>query len=192
MTEISGFRCHVDPTSSFILIFDLLDTRQTMDRWPESTAEVQLDSPKSEQNGLEDIGRDLEDQVVLILVGLPGSSKSTFSNALVNHSQSSTWSTSSRHAKHTESLEPERTSRKRRLWSRVSQDEAPNRRRQECEAALREALYRGENVIVDRVNFDPSYVSSLPPSPLFSSSSVLACFAQSSTDMTREIEMERG
>lgn len=119
-------------------------------------------------------GAQVEDQIVLILVGLPGSSKSTLSNALVYHSHSATWIDSAGHItgddqpsdSETHGFTSETSSGegshdgqvqlRRRVWTRVSQDESPNRRRQECEAALREALQRGENVVVDRVNFDPT------------------------------------
>jgi hypothetical protein len=104
----------------------------------------------------------LEPQVVLILVGLPGSSKSTFSNALVGYSSSPLWNPPPDEIPDQSSLrafETKPTSVVRgvkRKWTRVSQDEAPSRRRQEVEAGLRHALARGENVVVDRVNFDPS------------------------------------
>ncbi|WWC92741.1 uncharacterized protein L201_007700 [Kwoniella dendrophila CBS 6074] len=71
-------------------------------------------------------------QIVLVLVGLPGSGKSTFSEALVSAHQLN----------------------KDRKWIRASQDDAPNKRRQECEAVVRKALYDGNNVVVDRVDFD--------------------------------------
>jgi adenylate kinase family enzyme len=76
-----------------------------------------------------------EPQILLVLVGLPGSGKSTFAEALVD------WS--------------HRTLGKHRRWTRASQDEAPSKRRQECEGLVRSALERGDNVIVDRVDFDP-------------------------------------
>ncbi|WWC95772.1 hypothetical protein V866_002638 [Kwoniella sp. B9012] len=72
--------------------------------------------------------------ILLILIGLPGSGKTTFSEALVSHSQSTG---------------------EYREWIRASQDDAPNRRRQECEAVVRQALQEGHNVVVDRVDFDP-------------------------------------
>jgi len=43
-------------------------------------------------------------------------------------------------------------------WVRASQDDAPSKRRQECEAMVRSALGEGKDVIVDRVDFDPQYV----------------------------------
>ncbi|OCF62171.1 hypothetical protein L486_01838 [Kwoniella mangroviensis CBS 10435] len=70
--------------------------------------------------------------ILLILVGLPGSGKTTFSEALVSQSIGD-----------------------HRKWIRASQDDAPNRRRQECEAIVRQALQEGHNVVVDRVDFDP-------------------------------------
>jgi hypothetical protein len=39
-------------------------------------------------------------------------------------------------------------------WVRASQDDAPNRRRQECEAMVRSGLRQGKDVVVDRVGFD--------------------------------------
>ncbi|WVQ66103.1 uncharacterized protein L199_004281 [Kwoniella botswanensis] len=72
--------------------------------------------------------------ILLILIGLPGSGKTTFSEALVSHSQSTG---------------------EYRKWVRASQDDALNRRRQECEAVVRQALREGHNVVVDRVDFDP-------------------------------------
>jgi hypothetical protein len=70
-------------------------------------------------------------QRVLILVGLVGSGKTTFSQALASGSSQ---------------------------WVRASQDDAPSRRRQECEELARRALRDGKDVIVDRVDFDPSSV----------------------------------
>ncbi|KAJ9106146.1 hypothetical protein QFC21_001288 [Naganishia friedmannii] len=63
-----------------------------------------------------------QDLQVLILVGLPGSGKSCLANAL------------------------EGTGR----WVRASQDDAPNRRRQEAEAMTRSALRTQRNAVVDR------------------------------------------
>ena len=94
---------------------------------------------------------ELEKQVLLILVGLPGSSKSTFANALAGSSREPNWNQNSSVTTHTTRCVS------RRQWTRVSQDEAPSRRRQECERQVIEALRRGENVVVDRVNFDPRY-----------------------------------
>nr|XP_019043610.1 hypothetical protein I302_08190 [Kwoniella bestiolae CBS 10118]OCF22540.1 hypothetical protein I302_08190 [Kwoniella bestiolae CBS 10118] len=76
----------------------------------------------------------LSPQILLVLVGLPGSGKTTFSEALVSQSHKISDS---------------------RNWVRASQDDAPNRRRQECEAVVRHALQEGHNVVVDRVDFDP-------------------------------------
>jgi hypothetical protein len=39
-------------------------------------------------------------------------------------------------------------------WVRASQDDAPTRRRQECEAMVRSGLRQGKDVVVDRVGFD--------------------------------------
>nr|XP_018260372.1 uncharacterized protein I303_07290 [Kwoniella dejecticola CBS 10117]OBR82530.1 hypothetical protein I303_07290 [Kwoniella dejecticola CBS 10117] len=77
-------------------------------------------------------------QIVLILVGLPGSGKSTFASALLALSQA-----------------PSNATETPRKWVRASQDDAPSRRRQECEYVVRKALEDGHNVVVDRVNFDP-------------------------------------
>ncbi|KAJ9124107.1 hypothetical protein QFC22_000902 [Naganishia vaughanmartiniae] len=68
----------------------------------------------------------VQDLQVLILVGLPGSGKSCLANAL------------------------ESTGR----WFRASQDDAPNRRRQEAEGMTRNALRTQRNAVVDRVGFD--------------------------------------
>ncbi|WWC73762.1 uncharacterized protein I206_107734 [Kwoniella pini CBS 10737] len=77
-----------------------------------------------------------DQQIILILVGLPGSGKSTFSQALISISENPFNSF-------------------QRKWVRASQDDAPNRRRQECEYVTRKALRDGYNVVIDRVNFDP-------------------------------------
>ena len=76
-------------------------------------------------------------QTLLILTGLPGSGKSTFAHAL----------TSLPTGPHPH-----------RKWTRASQDDSVSKRRQEVEATVLAALGRGENVVVDRVNFDAEYV----------------------------------
>ncbi|KAJ9098783.1 hypothetical protein QFC19_006260 [Naganishia cerealis] len=68
----------------------------------------------------------VQDLQVLVLVGLPGSGKSCLANAL------------------------ESTGR----WIRASQDDAPNRRRQEAEAMTRKAIQSQRNAVIDRVGFD--------------------------------------
>jgi len=78
-----------------------------------------------------------EPQILLILVGLPGSGKTTFAEALIQDRDSNP---------------------RKRKWIRASQDDAPSRRRQECEAVTRNGLRDGCNVIVDRVGFDATYV----------------------------------
>ncbi|OCF42019.1 hypothetical protein I317_04211 [Kwoniella heveanensis CBS 569] len=113
-------------------------------------------------------------QILLILVGLPGSGKTTFAESLVALSENeecdpptnptfddrlgsnATFDNQLRHeasgsSSNTNSLRRTRS----RKWIRASQDDAPNRRRQECEARVRWALNEGYNVIVDRVGFDP-------------------------------------
>ena len=77
-------------------------------------------------------------QFLLILVGLPGSGKSTFAETLIHHSNDVTSGVLSRN------------------WVRASQDDSPNRKRQECENAVWQSLQSGHNVVVDRVNFDAS------------------------------------
>lgn len=116
---------------------------------------------------------EIEDQVLLILVGLPGSAKSTFSNALVAASSTAEWADiqtpeptdtnvgkssvegTERPAEAWANVSKSKKLAMRR-WTRVSQDEAPSRRRQECERQVVDALRRGDNVVVDRVNFDPT------------------------------------
>ena len=66
---------------------------------------------------------------LLILVGMVGSGKTTLAEAMVKTG-----------------------------WVRASQDDAPSKRRQECEEMVRGALREGKDVIVDRVDFDPQYV----------------------------------
>ncbi|GHJ88521.1 hypothetical protein NliqN6_4923 [Naganishia liquefaciens] len=63
---------------------------------------------------------------VLLLVGLVGSGKTALAQALENTGN----------------------------WVRASQDDAPNRKRQEAEAMTRRALREKRNVVIDRVNFD--------------------------------------
>lgn len=79
-----------------------------------------------------------EPQILLVLIGLPGSGKTTFAEALVRNSTPD---------------DPDKPSSSRQ-WIRASQDDAPSRRRQECEARVRNGLRQGHNVIVDRVGFD--------------------------------------
>lgn len=78
------------------------------------------------------------------MIGLPGSGKTTFAEALVESTSSTTDG----------AIEGATT----RRWLRASQDDAPSRRRQECEARVRNGLKQGYNVIVDRVGFDAVYV----------------------------------
>ncbi|KAL1406626.1 hypothetical protein Q8F55_008332 [Vanrija albida] len=78
----------------------------------------------------------LHPQTLLVLVGLPGSGKSTFANALVAASESAAWPPSARR------------------WVRASQDDAASKRRQEVEGVVARALADGHNVVVDRVDFD--------------------------------------
>ncbi|WVR08107.1 hypothetical protein IAU60_005153 [Kwoniella sp. DSM 27419] len=80
-------------------------------------------------------------QILLILVGLPGSGKTTFAEALVRSTEPG--------------QDAAACSRPRQqAWIRASQDDAPNRRRQECESRVRWGLREGYNVVVDRVGFD--------------------------------------
>ena len=105
--------------------------------------EVSDDACQSKAN------RSSQPQTILILQGLPGSGKSTFAHALVSASQSEDWSAFSFTSEVTGNPIP-----RHRKWVRASQDDAPNRKRQECEEVVRQALADGHNVVVDRVNFD--------------------------------------
>lgn len=88
----------------------------------------------------------------MILVGLPGSGKTTFAEALVR--------ASSMYITPPEGTGKVQPSVIRRPWMRASQDDAPSKRRQECESRVRWGLKNGYNVLVDRVGFDPVYVNS--------------------------------
>ncbi|WWD20237.1 hypothetical protein CI109_104713 [Kwoniella shandongensis] len=138
---------------------------------------------------------EFEAQVLLILVGLPGSGKTTFAESLVGASQrlyhqrrpddrraqpfgSGSGSNPNHDLRNTnpplsdgvpgtipnhalsttvqdDRRRPTPRPLRRRVWIRASQDEAPNRRRQECEARVRWGLREGYSVIVDRCGFDP-------------------------------------
>lgn len=74
---------------------------------------------------------DIQPQILLVLAGLPGVGKSTFAHALDQV-------------------------RSQRKWIRASQDDSRSKRRQEVEDVVRAALVRGDNVVVDRVDFDPT------------------------------------
>lgn len=63
--------------------------------------------------------------ILLILVGLVGSGKSTLAQSLTTQLTD---------------------------WTRVCQDDLGDRR--SCEARVQRALQQGQNVVVDRVNFD--------------------------------------
>lgn len=78
-------------------------------------------------------------QIILILCGLPGSGKSSFSESLA----------AANLAAEDVSTSP---------WIRASQDDAPSKKRQEVESMVRKALREGKNVVVDRVGFDSSLV----------------------------------
>ncbi|ORX37792.1 AAA domain-domain-containing protein [Kockovaella imperatae] len=74
--------------------------------------------------------------ILLLLVGLPASGKTALAQCLVTESPA---------------LNLDSFSRK---WIRASQDDSPNRRRQEVEDLVRDGLLAGDNVVVDRMNFD--------------------------------------
>ncbi|WVO13781.1 hypothetical protein L204_101403 [Cryptococcus depauperatus] len=90
-------------------------------------------------------------QILLILAGLPGSGKTTFSEALIRLSPlTALENTSSDNACATK----HNLATNKRLWIRASQDEAARKRRQEVEAKVRWGLSMGFNVVVDRMGFD--------------------------------------
>ncbi|WRT69636.1 uncharacterized protein IL334_006625 [Kwoniella shivajii] len=99
----------------------------------------------SDLSSLYDYSMKSDPQILLILVGLPGSGKTTFSEALASQSREIT----------NDHQQVEQKNQKVRRWIRASQDEAPNRRRQECESRVKWGLDSGYNVVVDRVDFDP-------------------------------------
>ncbi|ODO02866.1 hypothetical protein I350_05707 [Cryptococcus amylolentus CBS 6273] len=93
----------------------------------------------------------LPPQTLILLVGLPGSGKSTFASSLCQSSASLLTSDPSNpyqplHASIKGGIRP---------WIRASQDDAPSRRRQEVEALVGWGLREGCNVVVDRCGFDP-------------------------------------
>lgn len=98
------------------------------------------------------LAHEAEPQILLILVGLPGSGKTTLALALERCSDTSTSDTNVELAGTSRPAPPPRR------WVRASQDDAPSRRRQEAERVTREALMSGDNVVVDRCDFDPQYV----------------------------------
>ncbi|WVQ95988.1 hypothetical protein IAU59_003088 [Kwoniella sp. CBS 9459] len=125
-----------------------------------------------QHEGSQALLRPLDDppQILLILVGLPGSGKTTFAEALVassergdqHHAGDALLGNGHSPVRSDEQQEGLDTTADgldgaegHRKWVRASQDDAPNRRRQECEARVRWALGQGCNVIVDRVGFDP-------------------------------------
>ncbi|WVF68455.1 hypothetical protein IAT40_003221 [Kwoniella sp. CBS 6097] len=109
-------------------------------------------------------------QIMLVLVGLPGSGKTTFAEALVASTETFGQDQGHGYGDDHDQLSADDPMRR---WVRASQDDAQSRRRQECEARVRWALGEGCNVIVDRVGFDPiqrshfiSIADSMTPRPL--------------------------
>ncbi|WVQ75146.1 hypothetical protein IAR50_004755 [Cryptococcus sp. DSM 104548] len=93
----------------------------------------------------------LPPQILILLVGLPGSGKSTFASSLSQSSASLLTPDPSN------AYQPLRAAIEggKRPWIRASQDDAPSRRRQEVEALVGWGLREGCNVVVDRCGFDP-------------------------------------
>ncbi|RXK41808.1 hypothetical protein M231_00807 [Tremella mesenterica] len=129
-----------------------------MSHYTQSSMSVDAQSWRSKHQG--DSSQGEEPQVVLILVGLPGSGKTTFSEALVRYglpdSSSSIPALGSEGKSFASSSQHSSLLQRRRQWIRASQDDAPGRRRKECELVVQRALQQGHNVVVDRCDFDPT------------------------------------
>jgi len=96
--------------------------------------------------------RNLSKQKMLILVGLPGSGKSTVANRIVQQSAQNAVEAQPQNEKNNDKKSEKKAPLSMSSWYRVNQDEMGSRHN--CEQRAKEAFLLGKSVIVDRCNFD--------------------------------------